>query len=636
MELFRGYLATREKAAKQRFKDRDVLSFDQVKDRSEYAGVLSPETVLIDIDDPDQAETLARIVEGLQLDCRILQTTRGKHFYFRNTDERGETIIDRIGNGKRLACGLTADIKTGAKNGYAVLKYGGEERFVEWDVENGDYQAVPAFLRPVPSSVDFLDMSEGEGRNNALFSYILTLQANGFTVEECRETLRVINDYVLEEPLDADEMAKVLRDDAFQKEIFFVKGKFLFDRFAEFLRNRHHIVTIGGQLHIYDQGIYTPDQKAIEAHMIRYIPGLKDSQRNEVLKYLRIICEEADEVAGANFIAFQNGIYDLETGHMREFDPSIVLTNKIACDYDPGAYSEIMDRTLDKLACGDRQIRALLEECAGYCMYRRNELSKAFILTGDKSNGKSTFLEAVTAMLGSENVSNLDIGELGGRFSTVTLFGRLANVGDDISDEFMRGGAVSTFKKITSGNRIKAEQKGQPAFEFKPYVKLLFSANDVPRMRDKTGAVLRRLVIVPFNATFSKEDPDFDPYIGYKLQSPESLRYLARLGIEGLRRVLENRSFTECEQVAAQLRDYELENDPALLFFADTEADEIENEATADVYRRYSLFCAENGYTPLSASAFTKKVTAHYGFATVRKRVSGERVRVFAGTEGRP
>lgn len=629
MELFRGYLATENKAAKQKFKGRDLLSFDQVKDRKEYAGVLSPDAVLIDIDDAEQAEKLARIVEGLQLDCRIIATTRGKHFYFRNTDSKGETIIDHIGNGLRLACGLTADIKSGAKNGYAILKFDGEERFTEWDTEDSNYQEVPAFLRPVPSTVDFLDMGEGEGRNNALFSYILTLQANGFTVDECRQTIEIINEYILDEPLDEDEMAKILRDDSFKKEIFFVKGKFLFDRFAEFLRNRHHIITINGRLHVYDRGIYTPDERAIEARMIGYIPGLKDSQRNEVLKYLRIICDEADEVAGANYIAFQNGIYDLETGGMREFSPDIVLTNKIACDYNPAAYSEIMDKTLDKLACGDSQIRALLEECAGYCFYRRNELGKAFMLTGDKSNGKSTFLEVVSTMLGADNVSNLDVGELGDRFSTVALFGRLANIGDDISDEFMKGSTVAMFKKVATGSRIKAEQKGQPVFEFRPYVKLLFSANDVPRMRDKTGAVLRRLVIVPFNATFSKADPDFDPFIVYKLKQRESIECLARLGIEGLRRVLENRAFTTCDQVEKQLEEYELENDPALLFFVDVDADSIENEATTDVYRRYSLFCSENGYTPLSATAFTKKVNSHYGFATVQRRIEGERVRIF-------
>lgn len=629
MELFRGYLPVKNKSPKMAFKDREVLTLDQVRYLDEYAGVLAPETVCIDIDEAEQAETLAEIVEAKQLDCRIVATTRGKHFYFSNVDSKGRVILNMTGNHKRLACGLTADIKTGVKNGYCVVKKDGKERFTEWDTDGQEYQEIPAFLWPVSSGPDFPNMEEGEGRNNSMFSYILTLQSEGFTVEQCRETLHVVNDWILPEPLPEDEINKILRDDAFEKELFYVKGKFLFDKFAEFLRARHRIITINGQLHIYHEGVYTPNERAIEAKMIGYIKGLKDSQRNEVLKYLRIICDEAEETADARYIAFQNGIYDVETGEMRDFTPEIVLTNKIACAYNPQAYSEIMDKTLNKLACNDPQIRALLEECAGYCFYRRNELGKAFMLTGDKSNGKSTFLEVITAMLGPENVSNLDVSELGDRFSTVTLFGRLANIGDDISDEFMRGSTVSMFKKIATGSRVKAEQKGQPAFEFRPYTKLLFSANDVPRMRDKTGAVLRRLVIVPFNATFSRKDPDFDPFIVYKLEQRESLEYLARLGIEGLKRVLTNRRFTECEQVAKQLEEYELENDPALLFFQDVDAESIENESTADVYRRYSLFCAENNYTPLSATAFVKKVTAHYGMTTARKRIDGERVRIF-------
>lgn len=79
------------------------------------------------------------------------------------------------------------------------------------------------------------------------------------------------------------------------------------------------------------------------------------------------------------------------TGELKPFSTDIVITNKIPWDYKPDAYSELADSTLNKLACGDAAIRALLEECIGYCFYRRNELGKAFILTGDKSNGKSTF-----------------------------------------------------------------------------------------------------------------------------------------------------------------------------------------------------------------------------------------------------
>ena len=115
-------------------------------------------------------------------------------------------------------------------------------------------------------------------------------------------------------------------------------------------------------------------------------------------------------------------------------------------------------------------------------------------------------------ILADENISALDLKELGDRFSTSMMFGKLANIGDDIGDDFLQGTQVSIFKKVVTGNRIKAERKGMDPFEFNPYVKLLFSANDIPRMKDKTGAVLRRLVIIPFNATFTDQDPDFDPH----------------------------------------------------------------------------------------------------------------------------
>ena len=123
-------------------------------------------------------------------------------------------------------------------------------------------------------------------------------------------------------------------------------------------------------------------------------------------------------------------------------------------------------------------------------------------MTGDRNNGKSTFLDCVETILGEQNISALDLKELGDRFSTSMMFGKLANIGDDIGDDFLQGSQVAIFKKIVTGNRIKAEKKGQDPFEFNPYIKLLFSANDIPRMKDKTGAVLRRLTIIPFNARF--------------------------------------------------------------------------------------------------------------------------------------
>lgn len=623
-ELYKGYVETKDKKCIEKFKGRtDFKTYEQVESLPEFAGILAENTILVDLDDGKQAEILMNIVENLQLDCKVIDTTRGKHFLFHNTK------IKSCSTHSTLAVGLTADIKVGFKSSYEVLKVNGEERFIEWDAEEGhDYQEIPKWLFPVKTKADFLTMDAGDGRNQALFNYILTLQSSGFTVEECRECITLLNRYVLKEPLSDSELEVILRDDAFKKPIFFDGNTLLHEKFAEYLKNAKHIVKINNQLHIFKDGIYVPGYRAIEGEMIQLIPHLRDAQRKEVLKYLELIAEPA-KAADANFIAFKNGVYDVAHETMVPPSPDLILTNRIEHNFNPAAYSELMDSTLNKLACQDKDIRALLEECVGYCFYRRNELGKAFILTGDKSNGKSTFLDVVAAILGEDNISTLDIKELGDRFSTSMMFGKLANIADDIGDDFLQGTQVSVFKKVVTGNRIKAERKGQDPFEFSPYVKILASANEIPRMKDKTGAVLRRLVIIPFNATFSKNDPDYRPFIKYDLMQPEALEYMIALGMEGLKRVISNRAFTVPTLVQEQLDEYEESNNPIIAFLKDVELSELENEPTSDVYRRYNLFCTENSLQAMSAIAFTKQLCRRCGFTLTRKRVDGEIKRVY-------
>lgn len=623
-ELYKGYVETKDKKCIEKFKGRtDFKTYEQVESLPEFAGILAENTILVDLDDGKQAEILMNIVENLQLDCKVIDTTRGKHFLFHNTK------IKSCSTHSTLAVGLTADIKVGFKSSYEVLKVNGEERFIEWDAEEGhDYQEIPKWLFPVKTKADFLTMDAGDGRNQALFNYILTLQSSGFTVEECRECITLLNRYVLKESLSDSELEVILRDDAFKKPIFFDGNTLLHEKFAEYLKNAKHIVKINNQLHIFKDGIYVPGYRAIEGEMIQLIPHLRDAQRKEVLKYLELIAEPA-KAADANFIAFKNGVYDVAHEVMVPPSPDLILTNRIEHNFNPAAYSELMDSTLNKLACQDKDIRALLEECVGYCFYRRNELGKAFILTGDKSNGKSTFLDVVAAILGEDNISTLDIKELGDRFSTSMMFGKLANIADDIGDDFLQGTQVSVFKKVVTGNRIKAERKGQDPFEFSPYVKILASANEIPRMKDKTGAVLRRLVIIPFNATFSKDDPDYRPFIKYDLMQPEALEYMIALGMEGLKRVISNRAFTVPTLVQEQLDEYEESNNPIIAFLKDVDLSELENEPTSDVYRRYNLFCTENSLQAMSAIAFTKQLCRRCGFTLTRKRVDGEIKRVY-------
>lgn len=622
--LYKGYIETKGKKSIEKLKNKTKYkTYEEVKNLDGFGGVLANDTILIDIDDTEQSEILMNIVEAYQLDCRVYKTTRGRHFLFKNHSiTRNRTHVP-------LAIGLIADIKLGSRCSYEVIKVDGEERFCEWDIEEGGkYQEIPKWLFPVKASVDFMNMDAGDGRNQALFNYILTLTANDFSVDETREAIRILNRFVLKEPLSDDELEVILRDEAFQKPVFFIGSTFLFDKFASYLKNNSHVVKINNQLHIYKDGIYTNAYKEIEAEMIQHIPNLKKTQRREVLDYMELIVEEKEQ-SDANLIAFNNGVYDLVTGELKPFSTDIVITNKIPWDYDPDVYSELADKTLNKLSCGDVAIRLLLEECIGYCFYRRNELGKAFILTGDKSNGKSTFLDCIKAILGDRNTSALDLKELGDRFNTSMMFGKLANIGDDIGDDFLQGSQVSVFKKIVTGNRIKAERKGQDPFEFNPFIKLLFSANDIPRMKDKTGAVLRRLVIIPFNATFGKDDPDYDPFIKYKLIQKESIEYLIRLGVDGLKRVITNNGFTKSEKVQKQLDEYEEENNPIVAFIADCGVDSIENEPTNEVYKRYQVFCADNAMTPMSNVVFSKQINKRLDLEISIVKLNGQTRRIF-------
>lgn len=624
-DLFKGYVPTRDKKCTMAFKNKsgaELLNYEQVNSMKEYAGILDDDIILIDIDNYEQSEILMKIVEDKELLCRVYKTTRGKHFLFKRGD------VDRCGTHKKLAIGLESDIKVGCHNSYSILKYNGKDRPIIYDIfDDEDYQEVPKWLTAVTHSMDFLSMDEGDGRNQALFNYILTLQANDFSIDEARETIRIINEYVLSDPLDDSELETILRDDSFKKPIFFNKNTFLFDKFANFLKNNSHIVKMNGQLHIYDNGVYIAGNDAIQAAMIKYIPNLTFTRRQEVLRYLNLIVENKKRMDNSNYIAFRNGVYDLVNDELLEFTPDIIVTNKINFDYVPGAYSELLDNTLDKIACNDDGIRALLEEIAGYTFYRRNELRKAFILTGDKANGKSTYIDLITYMLGDDNISALDLADLDSRFKTAEVVGKLLNAGDDIGDDFIKNPAI--FKKLVSGDRITVERKGVDPFEFSNYAKFIFSANDIPRIKDKTGAVLSRLIIVPFNATFSKSDPDYDPYIKYKLRSDDCIEYLIQIAIAGLKRVLENQAFTSNKAVQKELEEYEENNNPILLFFKETGEDRIINESTSKCYMKYKEFCIANSFQAMSQIEFSKTVKRQFECDIEERKIAGKRYRVF-------
>jgi putative DNA primase/helicase len=630
--FFKGFTPTKNASKKPLLaytKVENHFSLQEMQTKEGFIGILADDVIMLDADTEEASEALLKIIQEEKLSCMVTQRENGRgiHVYFYDLNE----TVSQNYTGVTLACGSIVDIKIGRRNGYDCLKFNGDERYIIYDCP--PYQNIPKFFLPLKGfKENFASMGEGDGRNQALFNYILTLQSHDFTNEETRETIKILNKHILKKPLSEKELNVILRDEAFKKQSFFKGTRFLHDKFAEYLKRDCHVIKLNGQLHSYQGGVYVAGRLPIEKAMVKELPFLTDAKRKETLKQLDIICDSTP-LSGVNFIAFKNGIYNVIDKSFSESNPNIVVTNMIPWNYNPAAESELLDTTLDKIACFDSNIRSLLEECIGSCLYRSNTLGggKAFILTGEGSNGKSTFIDMIKDILGEENIASLDLKELGDRFKTAELFGKLANVGDDISSEYIPNASV--FKKLVTGERVNAERKGQDPFEFNNYCKFLFSSNDIPKMGGAKDSkpLRRRFKIIPFDAHFSPDDADHNTDIRNELAKQEHIEYAILLGLKGLHHVLETQKYTDSKKVEEQLEEFEVRNNSVKAFVVECEENDFEgdckiiNEPCSKVYRHYEEFCFRNGHKNVfSRNEFGKQLQRILPVTTKASRVKEE------------
>lgn len=647
-DVFRAYLPATGKGSNIRYKDvpsEELPSFEDIDKPhvKDVTGLLQTNALIVDADNFDDNGEPEQLIKGLlrseviddilydkKINTMIVETeNKGDHFYFLNNNEDVKANHQNI----KTAIGIPVDFKIGMNNGTAKIK--GDGVFRKVIQETDKFVEIPKWLTPIKTDIDFTTLEAGDGRNQTLFSYILTLQSNGFSKEEARETLQIINDYVLPEPLDQSELDTIYRDESFSKPVFFDGNTFLANPFGNFLISKHNIKKINNRLHVYENGIYNADELKIKNAMLDELPTINQRQRNEVMDYIKIrTLSEINQVPSApELILFRNGVLDIRTDELMEHSEKYIFTNRIPHDYNPNAYHKLADDTLNKIACGDVEIRMLLEEVIGYTFYRQNRFTKAFILTGIKSNGKSTYLEVIQNILGEENYSSLDLKEIGDRFKTAAMFGKLANVGDDISSEYIND--TGTFKKLATGNAVNVELKGQDAFDFKSYAKMLFSANSIPRIGSGKDyqAVIKRLIIIPFNAKFSREDDDFDPYIDTKLAEQEALEYFIKIGVEGLKRIIQNDGFTYSKQVGKQVDQYKVTANPLLGFLEEQRDLEVDFDGLIldDKHTEYQEYCIREGLHAIGKPEFSKQIQQELGLLTKRKKIKelGRQVQIF-------
>lgn len=205
--LYNAYLPTSGKKPLIPFEE--AVDFEAVRNLEEYGGVIKNGVVLIDIDDYEQSERLMDIVEELQLNCVVLETSRGKHFYFADSG-----LFKANSTNTQLAIGIKADIKRGSVKSMGVIKYQGIERNCIW--EYTPLAPAPVWLAPVKTKLDIWQLDNG-GRNDTLYRYILALEKAGLTRADIKETIELINRFILKSPLDNSELNTILRDEAFTK-----------------------------------------------------------------------------------------------------------------------------------------------------------------------------------------------------------------------------------------------------------------------------------------------------------------------------------------------------------------------------------------------------------------------------------
>lgn len=547
-----------------------------------------------------------------------VQGNRGKHIYFRKP-----SIIKSRKIGEMSVLGFKCDYLTG-RNQVEVLKQNGKKRKTsskDFDIDL--LPDLPEEFYPIPKSRNnnMLCMKDGMGRNETLYKHLLCVKESSNV--DIKKVATFINDYVFSEKLTEKELNTII-ESATNKEVEdhnFYDGKTIdVSEFAKYLIKNEHIVKINNQLYIFNGEVYVNGRKYIESAMIKYIPNILSAKRTEVYKMIELLLSNEDsiEYADPKYIAFKNGIYEIESKQLLEFNPDIVITNQIPWNYNPNADNKEIYTILNNWVGDDKELFNLLTEVIGICMYRSNAISSCFILTGNKDNGKSTFIWLLKSLLGENNYSSISLHSIERRFMNADIVGKLANLGDDIGDEYIS--RTEIFKKLVTGETVQLEKKGQDPFDYDNYGKLIFNANDIPRIKDPTGAVIdKRITYLPFNTVFTGKKKD--PNLKNKFKSNNSLmETLILIGIKGIERVLENNGFTESKASMALKEEYKFKNDPISQFIDEYGEDKIYLFKTNDVHRRYKNFCEDNNYEYVNHVRFYRKICEKLGCETVRRK----------------
>ncbi len=304
-----------------------------------------------------------------------------------------------------------------------------------------------------------------------------------------------------------------------------------------------------------------------------------------------------------------NGELDLKTGALQPHDRAHLLAKIAPTEYLQNARHPMWDRFLNDIFAGDQALIRYIQKAVGYSLTGFTGEHCVFFLYGTGRNGKSTFLDILTQLLG-EYAINIQPESImqrpaGGATSDIARLkaARLCTASEPGEGARLNEGLI---KQLTGGDKVTAAAKYENEFEFTPEFKLWMSTNHKPCIRGTDLGVWSRIHLIPFDVQI--EEHNMDRQLKSKLQRelPGILSWAVTGCLSWQREGLK-----PPEKVAAAGREYRTEMDVLAAFL--TECCEAGGEAPAgELFRAYAAWAREGNEFEISATKFGREMQKRY------------------------